>query len=115
MSGSRLPLRLLLVAGRRNDFKRYFADLQKNMGGGKPRRNFTRRLLQFSINNPERTVRPYPAKKPFKSHYRDFSDSFKSPVPKTFKTKLLVRRWGDNIAVYIWEITSVGNRSTFYP
>ena len=108
--------RFLLVAAHKGDFQKRFADLTKNMGPGKPRKDFTRRFLRFSKTTPERTVKPYLAKKPFKSHYKDFSDSFnKSPVPKTFKTKLVARRWGDNISVYIWEIMSVGNRSTFNP
>ena len=104
--------RFLLVAGRKDDFDKNFKELQFNIGGG--REKFTKALLSFSSKKPSKSVKPVSAAK-FSDYYRRFAASFNSSVPRSFKTTLVSRKTADNIAVCIWQISSVSNRRVFSP
>ena len=88
--------RLLLVAGRKQEFDKNFRKLQVNIGNS--RANFTKSLLPFSLEKPL-TVQPALSESPFREYYERFSVSFNAGVPKSFKTLLVGRRSADDISV----------------
>ncbi len=106
--------RYFLVAGSTNHFDRNFRDAEINVGGG--RAPFAPELLPFKYGaNSKKSVSVLNAPAGLRKYFKEFEDGYSTELPKTFKTELVARSRSSAIATYLWQISSVPNRSLFSP
>lgn len=105
--------RYLLIGGLSTHFNDNFYDLAINVRGS--RSWFVRHLLSGSSKAPDKVVEIENASARFRDFYKNFSKSFNAEIPKRFSTKLISSTRVDEVAVFLWEVCSSKNRSTFDP
>jgi hypothetical protein len=110
---SRNVKRFLIVAGEHKNFEKNFRNLKVNLGGTQT--DFTKKFLPFSKETGGMLIKAAHCEERFREFYNTFSLSFNSPVPKSFKTHLVGSHSEDEMPVYIWQISSVSKRMTFFP
>lgn len=103
--------RYFLVAGLIDHFDSNFSQLRyRDAGTNKP---FIPQLLDLTMGVGTRTVEVFSTTGSFRSFFRKFHVGYGVDIPKKLKTTLISRSRIDGIAVYLWKIESMPNRSLF--
>jgi hypothetical protein len=102
--------RYFLVGGLRENVERNFLN-QRYQNAGTTRR-FLTELLDPKPKSATKTVDVLNARDGLRKFYLTFEKDYRTEIPKKFKTTLLSCRIGE-VAVYLWQIESMQNRSEF--
>jgi hypothetical protein len=104
--------RFFVFGGRKNAVASFLAGRINNTGLN-PAPRFLDGYLPANVSSKLGKIELCHCTNYYRGYFSDFSNIYKSELPRSYRARLVADEIGDDVRVLIWKIGSMGKRTTF--